>query len=155
MGFEVWTVEALAGECGAVVGYDEAAGSKELDLDVLGRHVSGIRVEGDAFIDGHLSHRLPVAMVIVLRCNPKVLAERLGPRSYPPEKLRENLEAEAVDVILIEATESLGKDKVYEIDTTYMSAENGAEAVLEILSGKGERYAPGGTDWSEEVLGWY
>src|SRR5438093_193638 len=81
------------------------------------------------------------------------LRSRLEARGWPPEKVRENVEAEAIDVILQGAVGRLAF--VYEIDTTTLTAEQTATAVLGILQGKAEGHAPGSVDWSEEVLSWY
>jgi adenylate kinase len=55
--------------------------------------------------EGHLSHLLPVDGVWLVRCDPQVLRGRLAARKYPTSKVLENLEAEALDVILQEALE--------------------------------------------------
>lgn len=39
-------------------------------------------------------------------------------RGYPEEKVRENVLAEALDVIFIETLESISPEQVYELDTT-------------------------------------
>jgi len=67
------------------------------------------------WIEGHLSHRVDLDYCIVLRTRPEVLEKRLKKRGYSEEKIRENVEAEAMDVILSEAYQ---RTKVYEIDTT-------------------------------------
>jgi len=46
---------------------------------------------------------------------------RLEARGYSEEKIRENIEAEALDVILVEAFEWC--EKVFEINTTEKSIE--------------------------------
>ncbi len=66
--------------------------------------------------------------------------------------MAENAEAEALDVILVESVET-GRE-VYEIDTTAISAEAAADAVVMILAGEKEKYAIGNIDWSEEALNW-
>lgn len=104
-------------------------------------------------IEGHLSHLLDPDIIILLRCNPEILKKRLEHRGYSAEKLRENLEAEVVDVILEEALET-GRP-VFEIDTTRRSAEETANAIREILNGKTGDYEAGKIDWSEVVLSWY
>ena len=110
-------------------------------------------IDGDHIIEGHLSHHLDPDITIILRCHPAVLMERLLPRNYPEEKLMENLEAEAVDVILEEA---LGYGKpVYEVDTTERSPDDTVGAIMDILSGNEEGYEPGKIDWSEVILEWY
>ena len=154
-GWAVFTVEALAEEHGCVAGLDEAADSKLVDIELLAGKVKDVDLPEKTIVEGHLSHRLPVDIAVILRCNPKTLRERLSDRGYLEEKLRENLEAEGVDVILVEAVKALGKDKVYEVDTTYMNPVEAAAAVSEALEGNGERYRPGSVDWSQEVMDWY
>jgi len=61
--------------------------------------------------------------------------------------VKENLEAEALDVCLVEAVERY--DEVYELDTTGRSPEETAAAVEEIIKGKGGKYRPGKIDWAE------
>ncbi|MDG6257279.1 MAG: adenylate kinase family protein [Methanomicrobiaceae archaeon] len=100
------------------------------------------------FVEGHLAHLLPCDRVVVLRCRPDVLALRLGKRRYPPEKIRENLEAEALDGILIEALEEHPPEHVLELDTTYRSISETADRIEDFIH---EKLPPshGTTDWSE------
>jgi adenylate kinase len=128
-------------------------GSLEVDPDVLADRVPALLPLGEVILVGHLSHLLPVDLVIVLRCRPSVLEARLRGRDWPEAKVRENLEAEALDVILVEAVES--DAETVEIDTTEMTAAQVADAVENILTGEREKYAVGNIDWSQEVLGWY
>lgn len=112
-------------------------------------------VRGDAIIEGHLSHLINPDITIVLRCSPKKLGARLRRRGWSEAKIRENQEAEAVDVILIEALARRGS-KVFEIDTTDMKPKEVAEAIRDIIEGRDvHRFKPGRTDWSGEVLDWY
>lgn len=69
-------------------------------------------------IEGHLAHLLPCDRIVVLRCRPDVLKERLKKRGYGAGKIHENVLAEALDVILIETVESFQPEQVYELDTT-------------------------------------
>jgi len=135
----------------AVVGTDILRSTKEVDVRKLSREVA--RLEGDMLIEGHLSHLLGVEVAIVLRCSPNLLGERLWAKGWPDEKVRENMEAEAVDVILIEAVEAV--KTVCEIDTTTKSVQDVALAVDEIVAGETQKYPVGHVDWSQEVLGWY
>jgi adenylate kinase len=88
--------------------------------------------------------------VIVLRCNPLTLKKRLRNRGWSEEKVLENVEAEVVDTILMEA---LRCKEVYEIDTTNMKSEEVANAIERILKRKGESFSfkPGRIDWIREV----
>ena len=46
------------------------------------------------------------------------LRKRLAQRKYPEKKIRENADAEALDVCLIETVEAFGPLQILEIDTT-------------------------------------
>ncbi|WP_370572305.1 adenylate kinase family protein [Methanomethylovorans sp.] len=108
-------------------------------------------------LDSHLSHHI-ADIVIVLRASPDKLRERLKIRNYSENKIQENLEAEALDVILFESVEWC--DKVFEIDTTNQTIEETITDIEEIISAllKGQdeelmvKYKPGSVDWSEEFF---
>jgi len=127
---------------GAVVGYDEEAESRIVDVEK-------IELKGEIVV-GHLAHELDVDAVIVLRADPSIIEERLRARGYSEKKVKENAEAEAIDVITIESLES-GK-KVYEIDGSVMSINEIADCVEEIIEGRGERFRPGAIDFSSYIL---
>jgi adenylate kinase len=156
-GQKVISLLRVAEENGFITGYDEEAGSDEIDIQALDKHIRDNCTSSDqAFITGHMSHQLSaVSAVIVLRCNPNTIIQRLEERGYSEDKVRENAEAEAVDVILVEALEM--HDNVFEIDVTEMHPEQVRDAILEIGTGDGkiDKYGPGKVDWSEVVLGWY
>lgn len=66
---------------------------------------------------GHLAHLLPCRDVVVLRCHPLELRRRLDrARRGSEDDRRENVAAEATDVVLIEAL-SLRR-RVWEVDTS-------------------------------------
>jgi adenylate kinase len=107
--------------------------------------------EGPLVVEGHLSHLLPtrfLSHVVVLRTRPRVLERRLRRRGYPPEKVRDNVEAEALDLILWEAVERHG-EKVYEIDTT--GRGNPVRLFLQALR-EGRRLPPGRVRWLREYV---
>jgi adenylate kinase len=110
------------------------------------RWVAGFTpVEG--FVEGQLVHLLPCDKVVVLRCRPDVLEKRLILRNYPPAKIRENVEAEALDVILIETLEEHDGSHIYELDTTDKDIRECADLIERFI--KGELPASFGTiDWS-------
>lgn len=105
--------------------------------------------------EGLLSHLLPTKLlthVIVLRTRPKVLEKRLRARKYSKAKLRDNIEAEALSIILWEAVQEHGAAKVYEIDTTGIKVNTAVEMFLMALDGK-TPLRPGKIDWLEEFYG--
>ena len=150
-GYAVVDLDEVARRDGLITGRDAARGSDEVDVDALREH---LRVPAKiAFLRAHYAHAMAVDLAVVLRCSPAVLRKRLEARGWPPAKVRENVEAEAIDLITQEAAERL--PQVYEIDTTSRTAEETADVILGILQGKTEGHGPGSVDWTREVLSWY
>ena len=143
---------------GLHTGKDEKRDSYAVDIGKLENQVKQeiglIPEDVDVIIDGHLSHLLPADIVIVLRTEPREIIKRLGKRDYSQEKIRENADAEALDVILVEAVEQC--DDVFEIETTGKSLQDVAECVISIIeSVKSEKipeeFLPGKVNWIEQV----
>ncbi len=133
---------------GMNLGIDPVRGCLDADMDALAEHLAAIDSEETIVLEGHFSHHF-ADWSIVLRLHPSALRLRLLERGYSLEKIRENLEAEALDIILAEA--ALMCSRVDEIDTTGKSAEQVAEIVTEIIQGH-LRLAPGQVDWLEEFF---
>lgn len=98
----------------------------------------------DTVIEGHLSHRFPADFCIVLRCRPDQLEERLEKRDYSQEKVEENVESEALDLILQQAVEE--QKKIIEIDTTDREPGEVAEKIIEKIENDETGY--GNVDWT-------
>ncbi|MBI5001394.1 MAG: adenylate kinase family protein [Euryarchaeota archaeon] len=147
-GYAIESLAELAVRMGASMkGKDEAV----IDTAAMSKKLHGRR--GRLIVEGHLSHWLGPDLCIVLRCSPKRLRQRLAAREYSKAKVQANVEAEAIDAILVESLENC--DDVREIDTTSRKAVNVADCVEEIISDGGEGYLPGSVDWSKEVLAWF
>ena len=96
-----------------------------------------------------------VDKVVVLRCHPEELRKNLSKKGWKEEKIKENLEAETLDIILCEAIELHPKNNIFEIDITGKSAEAAASSIMEIVDNKFKnmkKYNIGKIDWSEEIL---
>jgi adenylate kinase len=150
-GVTVIDLRALAEEHSDLFSRDKKRKSLDVDVKMLRKFIP--KPDGVTVLDGHLSHHMKPDFAIVLRCSPEVLAKRLTKRRWSKAKIRENLEAEAVDVILIEAMDSC--NEVFEIDTTEMTPLQVSKAVAEIIRGESGKYRPGNVDWSAEVMDWY
>ncbi|MDY6985884.1 MAG: adenylate kinase family protein [Candidatus Thermoplasmatota archaeon] len=146
-GYDVVRFEDLS--AGAVSGYDAEADSRIVDVEKV-----KLRSKPDIVV-GHLAHELDVDAIIVLRADPSLIEERLRARGYSEKKVKENAEAEAMDVITIESLER-GK-AVYEVDTSGMSIREVADRVEEIIKGGVDKrkYAPGKVDFSSYILEGY
>jgi adenylate kinase len=147
----VYRVYDLVDVFGVATEYDRKRKTKEVDVCRLSKKIA--KLEGDMILEGHFSHMLNPDVAIVLRCSPKVLEKRLKRKGWPEKKIRENVEAEAVDVILIESLENV--PDVCEIDTTDMTDSQVAKAIERIVKGERQKYRVGNVDWSEEVLSWF
>jgi adenylate kinase len=90
----------------------------------------------DGFVEGSLAHFLLCDLLVILRCRPDVLRTRLEGRDYPPAKIAENVEAEALDVVLCEALERHPADRILELETTARSAEETADKVEAFAAGR-------------------
>lgn len=113
----------------------------EVELPRLRRAMRRLPVRASPrLLVGHLAHFLPVTSIIVLRCHPIELARRLG-RSHrgTARERRENVAAEATDVVLWEA---LGTGlPVFEVDTTGRSvAAVAREVAARLRRPRGSRF---------------
>ena len=133
---------------------DKERDTHEVDLDDLNDSLQEYRDSDELFImDSHLSHFMDCSGIIVLRCDPNILAERLRARGYGDQKVLENVQSEILDVILCEATES--DIPVWEVDCSHDSIAESADSIEQILKGKSDDYLPGKTDWSSEMDKWF
>ncbi len=101
-------------------GYDKKRKSNIVDIKKLNKTLEKIiKNDKSIIIDGHLSHYLPrkyVDLCIVVKCNLKILKNRLNKRGYSKEKIRENLDSEIFDICLNEAIEN--KHKILVVDSS-------------------------------------
>ena len=147
---------------GLVTGYDSIRKTSIVDLERTTTRLMEIIREGrdPLVIEGHFSQDVVsperVSNVFVLRRAPCFLMNELESRGYNPEKVKENVEAELLDVCLVEAIEAYGKEKVSELDTTGIQPDEIIEIITSVL--RGERSCEIGIDWlshpeAKELLG--
>lgn len=146
LNYKVVDINALVKE-GLSTGVDLERGCLIADMDALEKRIQELDSDEIIILEGHLSHHL-ADEAIVLRLVPDRLGHRLRRRGYTEEKIRENMEAEALDVILVEAVELC--KHVHEIDTTDKSPEEVAELIVKVILGEIE-LPPGRIDWIEEI----
>lgn len=73
-------------------------------------------------------------LVIVLTCRTDVLYDRLQGRRYGSDKVNENMECEIMRVILEEAHERFGAQRIQELaSNTVEDLEDNVEAIIELL----------------------
>ncbi|HIQ39461.1 MAG TPA: kinase [Methanothermococcus okinawensis] len=130
---------------------DEYMNSYVVDFQKLRGYLKDLK--GDfVILDGHISHLLDVDYIVVLRCNPQIIRERLKRRGYPEEKIKENVGAEILDVSLVESLERLRNENipVYEIDTTNRSIDSILNEIIQAVENKKINY--GVVDWLEDYF---
>jgi adenylate kinase len=89
-------------------------------------------------VESHLAHHFGADRVVVLRCHPEELEQRLRERGESDAEIKENAEAEALDVILAEAVDRHGEECVYEIETTNRKPETVARDIESVIRGERE-----------------
>ncbi len=153
--FSVIDIHSYAEQHGLFEEFDEEAGSYNVDVEKLNDSIMSEDLGKDTvFLDGHLSHFVDCDIIIVMRCEPRKIYERLKARGYDENKIRENVQAEVLDVIL---GESMGSGaKVYEIDCSDLSPTDIADRIERIvILGEADDASPGRVDWSGEMEEWF
>ena len=137
-----------------ILGVDEKRDSKILDIKKINSFISKSYANSDLiFIEGHASHLLDIIdKVIILRCHPKKLQKRLEKKGWGKDKILENIEAEALDIILCEVVEYFSEEQIFEINTTNKKPTDISRDVENIIKGKIKNYSFGKIDWSEEII---
>ena len=111
-------------------------GAGDVDVDLLREKIPQ-RVHGPALLHGHLVpyvlDRRSVRKVVVLRCSPGILKERLGRRGYPAKKVEENVEAELIGIVSADAFGAFGSAKTFEFDTTRSSPSEAAGRIARLV----------------------
>jgi adenylate kinase len=156
-GFMVVSLHRFAQENFCIVGVDRKRDSQLIDMGKLEKALQKrYDVEALVFFEGHIGHLLnSMEKVVVLRCHPQVLEQRLLKRKWGAQKRQENVEAEILDVILCEAVERHSLEDIFEIDTTKKTIEETAGIVSRLVKKKFQpmrTYRVGRIDWSEEIL---
>ena len=137
--------------------YEEASENKNesgewiVNIDKLDLILKNINCE---IFEGNFSHKLAkIEKIIILRCDPLILEKRLRNRNYIEEKIKENLEAEAMGIIYSESLEYLGKENIIQIDNGNKTLKETAGIINKYINDniKVEEEI----DYSERILDWY
>lgn len=118
----VYSVKELAEQYECIGKIDQFDGAQEIDIHRLADEWEN-EDSGLVVIDGHLSHFLDVDAVILLRCNPADLENRLTARGYSEQKVKSNSEWELIAGNWSELLEFEIELPIMELDTTSQSPE--------------------------------
>ena len=146
--YRIVDVNALVKE-GLNFGTDPERECLEADMEGLGKKLDQMGLDSGEIVvlEGHLSHYF-ADDAIILRLSPLELKARLQARGYSEKKIMENIEAEALDVILIDALENCSQ--VREIDTTCRSPHEVADLVVKTIRREIDML-PGDIDWLDQL----
>jgi adenylate kinase len=156
-GYVIVQLHTFAQENHCIAGVDKKRNSQLIDMEKLDKVIQkNFTTDALVFFDGHIAHLLhTMDKVILLRCHPKELKKRLMNKIWNAKKIRENVDAEIIDVILCEAVERHRSEDIFEIDTTKKSVEEIATVITRIVKKNFQptrTYSIGQIDWSEEIL---
>tara|TARA_B110001452_G_C15121694_1_gene390947 strand:+ start:371 stop:904 length:534 start_codon:yes stop_codon:yes gene_type:complete len=131
--FSVLSLQELAEQYGCLDTVDAVDDSAPLDIHLLAEkwHNDG---EGITFIDGHLSHLLEVDAIVILRCNPIQLKQRLESRAYSQPKTAANVEWEMLSGTWSELLEFEIEAPILELDSTSLTIEEMKSQIVEWLN---------------------
>lgn len=111
-------------------GYDRKRKAYIVDTDLVAKEVKRLaRRRKNLILESHYAHELDCDVLIMLRTNPRELRKRMKAKQWSAEKIKENIEAEIMEVCLSEAQEWGRKPTV--IDTT---GKRPGQVVKEIIT---------------------
>ena len=153
LGVEVVSIGELADRSGCISAEDKARQTGVINEDCLVEALLDLVDEKGKrmIIEGHYIDLVPsgsVEWVFLLRTHPEVLRERLKERDYKDGKVAENIEAEVLGVCQLDALESFGEKRVFEIDTTNLNTAETVEMIQKLMK---EPASPSRIDWMEEL----
>jgi len=156
-GFIVVDLKQVAFDKNFISGIDKVRNSSIVDIKKLDRYIKKkFFGENIVFVEGHIAHLLNcIDKIIILRLHPLKLKEILANRDWKKDKIRENIEAEILDIILCEAVDIHTEKNCFEIDGTKRSINNIVNCILELVEYKFKnikKYKIGKIDWSDEIL---
>lgn len=149
---QILELSDLAKQKQLLLGRDQERDTFIVDVDQLRHFLVDLARKADEryIVVGHFADEVPVEfleLIVVLRCNPVVLTQRLLQRGWTHEKILENIQAEILSECTAQAMTRHDSSKVFEIDTTSLTLEEVVEAIEAILSGKGNQFVVGQISW--------
>ncbi|MHA2223354.1 MAG: adenylate kinase family protein [Candidatus Thorarchaeota archaeon] len=146
---EVIGLGDLADKSGCISAQDKARNTGIINEDCLVDALANLTDDKKKrlVIEGHYIDLVPnssVQWVFVLRTHPQNLKDRLVTRDYSVDKVNENVEAEVLGVCQLDALDAFGEKKVFEIDTSELSAP---QTVIKIEALMKDSPNPERVDW--------
>jgi adenylate kinase len=133
-------------------GEDVERGTLIADIDRLQDYLSKRmqQTKKQLIIIGHFADLVPkefLKVLVVLRCHPVNLAQRLSNRQWPSKKIMENIQAEILGECTSQGLTNHDYDRIFEIDTTNSTIEDVVAHIKKILVGEGTQFTVGQISW--------
>lgn len=153
--YKLVALNTLAARMKAYKGYDKARKSNIVDVKKLKTEVDKLAKKyKNIVIEGLFAHEFKADLVIILRCDPKILERRLKKKYSWPTKITENVEAEMMGMVTEEALPLHKPGTIFEIDTTKKTATQTARIVERIVKDEKDarsRHYVGNINWLMHV----
>ena len=140
------------------IGKDPKRNSHILDLEKINHYINQTypKTTHPLIFEGHAAHWLPMMdWIIVLRCHPTTLQQRLHQKHWDTHKIKENVEAETIDLILCEAVDLHHSNNIIELNTTTTPPEHTTTTIHTLITNNFSNhtdYCPGSIDWTDILL---
>lgn len=148
-GIHVVDVKAWAESEDCVVAFDDEDDALVIDTVELAHLVPDDDGKMTLY-DGHLSHLLGLDLVWVVRADPGLVRARLQARGYAASKVAENVEAEALDIILQESLDAT--KRVIQRDGSKRTPDEMLSEFLDATRRLGKTPDVESVDWSEHLV---
>ena len=120
------------------MGFDESRDSYILDIERAYKRMLEI-AESNTVYEGlslaYLADEEWLDKIIILRCNPYILEKRLAEKGFKPEKIKENIASEILDVIPSEVYSRFNRENVLQIDNS-KDLEKAVEKAVRFINGE-------------------
>tara|TARA_B100001179_G_C18588226_1_gene403342 strand:- start:1096 stop:1695 length:600 start_codon:yes stop_codon:yes gene_type:complete len=152
----VQTVEELADAAGALDAADAEDGAAPIDVELLRNQLTtdwNVSPSCMTLVDGHLSHLLDVDAIVIIRCEPSLLAARNETRGWSEQKVMENSEWELLGGSWND-WEEWADTPVLELDSSEVSPESSFSALIKWVGNGFKPERPERSiDWIERLHG--
>jgi adenylate kinase len=128
--------------------YDERRKTRIVSIRRLRSSLATLagRTDRGLIIDSHIAFKITssprLQRVIVLRCNPALLEQRLKRKHWSKRKISENVLAEILDICLWDAVQNYGWRRISEIDTSDKRPSHVLQLAIRALKRRGVRKQP-------------
>ena len=135
---------------------DETRDTLIADLESLVNYVTEIitQTRHRCIIVGHFADEIPtnlLEIIVILRCHPTQLTDRLKQRQWSHTKILENIQAEILGECTSQSLQRHSFEKIFEIDTTQKSIPEVVDCIELILSSKSTPFSVGKISWLQTL----